>query len=142
MTTPSSFPDWPHPPITLRLDPKPLPADALTVRHDVEGFISGVGTVDRTLAERGVHYGAFKDGASIMQALKAVMHAQPGWARLRPSQRESLDMIVHKIGRILNGDPNYIDSWHDIQGFAKLVEDELHADQQQEKSAGAPAPGA
>ena len=138
MTTPSSFPDGPHALITLRPDPKTSPADALTVRHDAEGFISGAGTVDRTLAEREVRY----DGASIMQALKAVMHAQPGWARLCPSQRESLDMIVHKIGRILNGDPNYIDSWHDIQGFAKLVEDELHADQQQEKSAGAPAPGA
>lgn len=129
MTTPSSFPDWPHPPVTLRPDPKTPPADARK-------------TVGDTLTERGVRYGSFKDGASIMQALKAVMHAQPGWARLRPSQRESLDMIVHKIGRILNGDPNYIDSWHDIQGFAKLVEDELHADQQQEKSAGAPAPGA
>ena len=34
-------------------------------------------------------------------------------------------MILHKIGRILNGDPNYADSWHDIAGYAKLVEDEL-----------------
>ena len=35
-------------------------------------------------------------------------------------------MIFHKIGRIVNGDPNYADSWHDIAGYAKLVEDRLN----------------
>ena len=30
-----------------------------------------------------------------------------------------------KIGRILNGDPNYHDSWHDIVGYSKLTADEL-----------------
>lgn len=34
-------------------------------------------------------------------------------------------MIFHKIARILNGDPNYADSWVDIAGYAKLVADEL-----------------
>ena len=29
--------------------------------------------------------------------------------------------------RILNGDPNYHDSWHDIIGYTKLVADELQA---------------
>jgi len=38
------------------------------------------------------------------------------------SHREALEMIAHKIGRILNGDPNYADSWHDIAGYAKLAE--------------------
>lgn len=33
-------------------------------------------------------------------------------------------MIQHKIGRILNGDPAYADSWHDIAGYATLVEKE------------------
>ena len=32
-------------------------------------------------------------------------------------------MILHKLARILNGDPNYVDSWHDIAGYAILVED-------------------
>jgi hypothetical protein len=40
-------------------------------------------------------------------------------------QAEALDMIFHKIGRILNGDPNYADSWIDIAGYAKLVADRL-----------------
>ena len=36
-------------------------------------------------------------------------------------------MIAHKLGRIVNGDPNYADSWDDIAGYAKLVSDELSA---------------
>ena len=34
-------------------------------------------------------------------------------------------MICHKIGRIVNGDPDYADSWIDIAGYAKLVADRL-----------------
>jgi hypothetical protein len=34
-------------------------------------------------------------------------------------------MITHKISRILNGDPNYDDSWRDIAGYAMLVVKEL-----------------
>jgi hypothetical protein len=40
---------------------------------------------------------------------------------LLPHQRESLDMIQHKISRILNGDPNIVDSWADIAGYAHIV---------------------
>ncbi len=54
------------------------------------------------------------------------MRTREGWIRLSFSQREALEMIAHKIGRILNGDPDYADSWHDIAGYAKLVEDELN----------------
>ena len=36
-------------------------------------------------------------------------------------------MVVHKIVHILNGDPDYTDSWHDIGGYVKLVEDRLTA---------------
>lgn len=42
-----------------------------------------------------------------------------------PDQIECLEMIAHKIGRILNGDPNYGDSWRDISGYATLVADRL-----------------
>lgn len=34
-------------------------------------------------------------------------------------------MIAGKIARIINGDPNYVDSWHDIAGYATLIEQEL-----------------
>ena len=37
-------------------------------------------------------------------------------------------MIVNKLARIYNGDPNYSDSWRDIAGYATLVADRLDND--------------
>lgn len=82
--------------------------------------------VDDTVTQRGERYGLFADGAVIMQDLKAVMRATPGWERLTPSQREALEMIQHKIGRVLNGDPMYDDSWRDISGYSTLILNELN----------------
>lgn len=80
--------------------------------------------IDATLAERGKRYGEYKDHARITQDLKGIMTAEPSYHnKLTADQRETLDMIAHKIGRILNGDPHYHDSWHDIVGYAKLTAD-------------------
>ena len=78
-----------------------------------------------TLTERGHRYGKFKDHARISQSLKDEMCIHLNWCHLAPDQREALEMIAHKIARILNGDPNYVDSWHDIAGYATLVADRL-----------------
>ena len=80
--------------------------------------------VDAVLSERGARYGKFTEHARITQSLKTIIDECDN-GKLSWSQRESLDMIAHKIGRILNGDPNYADSWVDIAGYAKLVADEL-----------------
>jgi hypothetical protein len=87
--------------------------------------ISYIGVAAATLAERGSKYGAFRDQAQIVQELKGVMARSPNWriGKLTPPMREALEMIQHKVARILNGDPSYKDSWHDICGYAKLVED-------------------
>ncbi|MDE3021590.1 MAG: hypothetical protein KGI54_06990 [Pseudomonadota bacterium] len=83
-------------------------------------------SVQDTLNERGNRYGDFADHASIAQNLQRVMRAVPAWeGNLSDSQRQALTVIADKIARILNGDPNYADNWHDIQGYAKLVEDRL-----------------
>lgn len=81
--------------------------------------------VESTLAERGRRYGAFSGHAEITQKLKRQMYLAPKWSSLTDSQQESLEMIAHKIGRILNGDPNYADSWHDIAGYATLIEKQI-----------------
>lgn len=81
--------------------------------------------IQTTLDERGKRYGNFSGHARITQLLKDDMHRDPGWDKLPMAHREALDMIAHKIGRILNGDPNYADSWHDIAGYATLVENAL-----------------
>ena len=83
---------------------------------------------EQLITERGSRYGKFKDGAEIMQELKDVMREVDGWHNLTPSQREALDMIQHKIGRILNGDPTYDDSWKDIAGYATLIVNELNGE--------------
>jgi len=84
-------------------------------------------SVEGTLAERGARYGDFTDHAKIAQAIQDDMRIGPGWARLDDVKRQALTVIADKIARILSGDPNYADNWHDIQGYAKLVEDRLPA---------------
>lgn len=84
--------------------------------------------VQDTLNERGARYGDFTENAAISQHLKQVLQhdghdVREGWLRLSLVQREALEMIAQKIARILNGDPNYKDNWHDIQGYARLAEE-------------------
>lgn len=86
--------------------------------------------IDRTLQERGSQYGKFVDHASVTQSLKSAMKSSPKWEILQTDQREALEMIAHKIGRILCGNPNFHDSWHDIVGYAKLVADRLESGKQ------------
>jgi hypothetical protein len=83
--------------------------------------------VDAILEERGSRYGPFVTHAEITQRLKAVAteFIYERDKALAHDQQEALDMIFHKIGRIINGDPDYADSWVDIAGYAKLVADRL-----------------
>lgn len=84
--------------------------------------------VQETLAERGKRYGDFRDHAEIAQAIKAAMYSAGGcgkWGALPDMHKQALETIADKIARILNGDPNYADNWHDIQGYARLVEERL-----------------
>lgn len=86
-------------------------------------------SIEDTLAERGARYGKFSEHALICQGIKRSMWQHPGWQRLADDQKQALETIADKIARMLNGDPNYIDNWHDIIGYAKLVEDRLIAEQ-------------
>lgn len=82
-------------------------------------------TVDNTLQERGTRYGEFHEHARITQNLKRAMQDSPNWNDLPDDMKEALEMVAHKAGRILNGDPNYDDSWHDIIGYTRLIEQRL-----------------
>jgi len=89
--------------------------------------------VTSTLAERGNRYGDFTDHAELAQELQRIMQGfrKPGpageiihpWPKLDSVKRQALTVIADKIARILSGDPDYTDNWHDIQGYAKLAED-------------------
>lgn len=84
-------------------------------------------TVDATLNARAEMYGKFKDGASLMQSIKRELsaHAAKHNKTFADDQWEALEMIVHKIGRIVNGDPDVTDHWIDIAGYATLIADRL-----------------
>lgn len=81
-------------------------------------------TVNKILAQRQKTHGDFKNHAVISQELKAVLWKHD-FQDLEPHQVEALEMICHKIARILNGNPNYRDHWDDIAGYATLVPKEL-----------------
>lgn len=110
-------------------------SDAELVDYDdIEEFLNeDTMSINDTLKERGKRYGEFSSHAMITQCLKEVMQNHvddciTNWNTLSVDKREALEMIAHKIGRILNGDPNYKDSWVDIAGYAKLVADTLKDD--------------
>lgn len=84
-------------------------------------------SVDTILDDRATNYGSFLTMSKVTQRLKAVAHQFAGQNNktFDADQAEALDLIFTKIGRILNGDPNHIDSWIDIAGYATLVADRL-----------------
>jgi hypothetical protein len=83
--------------------------------------------VDETLNTRAQDYGTFKDGAALMQGIKRLLadHARRHDKLFADDQWEAIEMIVHKMGRIVNGNPDKVDSWVDIAGYATLVADRL-----------------
>ena len=94
-------------------------------------------SVEQTLKERGSRYGDFSVHAEICQDFMRVMkwaRNQNAWPDLSDVQRQALTVIADKIARILSGDPDYADNWHDIQGYAKLVEERLPAAQHEQES--------
>ncbi len=86
--------------------------------------------IDDILEERGKKYGDFYGHAQVTQGIKRVMAFNPGWDEMSDDKKECLEMVAHKIGRIINGDPNYKDSWTDIIGYVRLVEQTLEGDNQ------------
>jgi len=84
-----------------------------------------VDDIETTLKERAQRYGDFPTHATITQNIKRALRLSPNWHNMSDDKQECLEMVAHKIGRILNGDPEYHDSWLDIAGYAKLVADEI-----------------
>lgn len=81
-------------------------------------------TIQKTLKERQKTHGNFETHAAISQELKAVLWKYD-YQGLAPDQCEALEMICHKIARILNGNPNHHDHWIDVAGYSTLVADRL-----------------
>lgn len=78
--------------------------------------------INETLKQRQGLYGDFTDNAALTQELKTTMRASQGWPHLSLDKKQALEEIALKISRILNGDPEHKDNWHDIAGYAILAE--------------------
>lgn len=81
-------------------------------------------TVRQTLSQRQEQYGSFEDVAMITEQMVDVMR-KGYYENLAYNQKMALYMICSKMARIVNGNPNHKDSWHDIAGYATLIDNEL-----------------
>lgn len=83
--------------------------------------------IDKMLEDRSKKHGDFSDHARISQSLKEVMHREIGVCKteLAATQMEGLEMIQHKIARIIAGDPNLPEHWEDIEGYARITRERL-----------------
>lgn len=122
----------PHAPIDMDIGPMGCGVAKLPNVFDGIPMLPGPptltsGPLTLTLAQRGSRYGDFTNNAQVAQQMREIVRAACSWEKMTPVEREALDAILLKISRIVTGDPHYPDNWHDIQGFAKLVEDRLPA---------------
>jgi hypothetical protein len=82
-------------------------------------------TVDQgeiTIDRQSTH-GDFELFSEVSQTLKGTVHGRD--ANLSDMQVEALEMICHKMARILTGDPGHKDHWADIAGYATRVSERL-----------------
>jgi len=78
-------------------------------------------TTQELTAQRGTVHGDFTDVSAEAQQMKNIARTSKNWPNLTDAQREGIEMIVHKLARILVGDPNHHDHWNDIAGYAHIV---------------------
>lgn len=67
-------------------------------------------------------HGGMEFVGELAQDLKESMRIGKNWDRLSAGRREALDMIAHKIARILSGaDPHDQQHWEDVAGYAQAA---------------------
>ena len=90
-------------------------------------------SVTSTLDERETQYGSYVDLADLLEAIIDVYGSSRNYRNLEPYQKTALYMDAMKTVRILNGDSNNSDSWHDKSGYSELVVKELKRREEYDK---------
>jgi hypothetical protein len=80
---------------------------------------------EKLIEARHSTHGDYSCVAELDQALKDVLRNHVGWDRLTPGQALAIEMIVHKIARIMCGKPDFRDHWLDVCGYVQCVLDRL-----------------
>ena len=83
---------------------------------------AGTDGIEATLKERSIQHGPFDNHAHIETRLRRILEDEIQKSNMSQTQYIGLGMIMHKIARILNGGNQHSDTWHDIAGYAILVE--------------------
>ena len=111
--------------LSPKVDEEYLKDREMSMREATTGIKFMTKDITETLGQREGHYGSYVRVATTAQWLKEGLRGGDSWGIMEPYMQESLDLIANKLARIVNGDPFYDDSWHDVGGYAKLVEIEL-----------------
>jgi len=93
--------------------------------HRISKSSNNTSPIEPILQERGSEYGPFFTQAALVQQMKDVIRGGRSWENFRASQKEAADMILHKLSRAANGNPDNVDTWQDIVGYAQLIVKEL-----------------
>lgn len=84
--------------------------------------------VTNVVVARDSSYGGFSGISTTCQSFKDIARTCPSWENLSPCEREGLDMIFHKITRILYSPNKIRDSWVDIGGYVRATLQALDKD--------------
>lgn len=93
-----------------------------TWMQEVDKQLGVPATVEQTLKQRGNVHGDYNVQSTTHDQLLHVMMKQPSFLNLKPQHRQALNIIAMKMSRILSGDAEHTDHWHDIAGYATLAE--------------------
>ena len=89
--------------------------------------------INDTLDAREEEYGDYRELAWLLEGIMDTYSCSKNFLRMEPYQRVALYMDAMKTVRILNGNFDNIDSWHDKAGYAELVVKELRKEQANDK---------
>lgn len=78
--------------------------------------------VESTLAQRQNVHGDYARSAGVKDELLRRLECTPNFEQMDSVGRTTLRMIVEKLGRIMFGDWSFADHWHDIAGYATLMD--------------------
>jgi hypothetical protein len=81
--------------------------------------------LDSTLTDREKTHGDYRVQSDCFEDITTAIRSGRNWDRLPAYAKFSLQMAAAKFARILSGDWTHVDHWHDIAGYAQLVEKEL-----------------
>lgn len=74
------------------------------------------------IPNRDHQHGGIDAVGNVAQNIKAAIRSGQNWHRLTNGEREALDMIAHKLARVLSGaNPHDTEHWEDLAGYPQAV---------------------